>query len=124
MVIPDVFAIRRCSVESNIDPAEHASRDRCADLLGDLRKAAKRAAYLSMASACWHVLGEGVNRRPIAQSEEVHPDCGVLQLSGDSSVLARSALRRAFDRLPSHMWMALALGNSPAQSATDGQAQR
>jgi hypothetical protein len=79
-----------------------------ADLLGDLRKPAKRAAYLSMAGAVWYVLGEDARGRPIAQPEEVPPECGVMQVQGAALVVARSAPRRAVERLPFHVWMALA----------------
>ncbi len=123
MAIPDVFSIRRSSVEAYLEPVVHEIKVNRADLLGDLRKPAKRAAYLAMASACWYVLGEDAKGRPIAQPEEVPPECGVLQVSGDSLVVARNAPRRAVDRLPFHLWMALAQASSPAQSATDAQDQ-
>lgn len=108
MAMPDVFSIRRSSVEAYLEPVVHEIKVSRADLLGDLRKPAKRAAYLAMAGSVWYVLGEDTRGRPIARPEEVPPECGVLQLQGSSLVVARPAPRRAVERLPFHVWMALA----------------
>jgi len=108
MAMPDVFSIRRSSVEAYLEPVVHEIKVSRADLLGDLRKPAKRAAYLAMAGAVWYVLGEDARGRPIARPEEVPPECGVLQVQGSSLVVARPAPRRAVERLPFHVWMALA----------------
>jgi hypothetical protein len=108
MAMPDVFSIRRSSVEAYLEPVVHEIKVSRADLLGDLRKPAKRAAYLAMAGAVWYVLGEDAKGRPIAKPEEVPPECGVLQMERGSLVVARSAPRRAVERLPFHVWMALA----------------
>ena len=108
MAMPDVFSIRRSSVEAYLEPVVHEIKVSRSDLLGDLRKPAKRAAYLAMAGAVWYVLGEDAKGRPIAQADEVPAECGVLQLERGSLVVARSAPRRAMERLPFHVWMALA----------------
>lgn len=106
--MPDVFSIRRSSVEAYLEPVVHEIKVSRADLLCDLRKPAKRAAYLAMAGAVWYVLGEDAKGRPIAKPEEVPPECGLLQMESGSLVVARSAPRRAVERLPFHVWMALA----------------
>ncbi len=108
MAMPDVFSIRRSSVEAYLEPVVHEIKVSRADLLGDLRKPAKRAAYQAMAGAVWYVLGEDAKGRPIAKPEEVPPECGVLQVERGSLVVARNAPRRAVERLPFPVWMALA----------------
>jgi hypothetical protein len=108
VAMPDVFSIRRSSVEAYLEPLVHEIKVSRADLLGDLKKPAKRAAYLAVAGACWYVLGVDAKGRPIAQPHEVPPECGVLQLEGAVLVVAREAPRRAVEHLPFHVWMALA----------------
>jgi hypothetical protein len=108
MACPDVFSVRHTTVEAYLEPVVHEIKVSRADLLGDLRRPAKRAAYLGLASACWYVLGQDAKGRPIAQPEEVPPECGVLQLEGERLVVAREAPRRAMPQLPFHVWMALA----------------
>lgn len=122
MAMPDVFSIRRSSVEAYLEPVVHEIKVSRADLLGDLRKPAKRAAYLAMAGAVWYVLGEDAKGRPIAKPEEVPPECGVLQMEHGSLVVARSAPRRAVERLPFHVWMALAQAGPHMRPEGDEQA--
>ena len=108
MACPDVFSVRHTTVESYLEPVVHEIKVSRADLLGDLKKPAKRAAYLGLAGACWYVLGQDAKGRPIAAPEEVPPECGVMQLEGERLVVAREAPRRAVERLPFHVWMSLA----------------
>lgn len=108
MACPDVFSIRRSSVEAYLEPVVHEIKVNRADLLGDLKKPAKRAAYLEMASACWYVLGHDAKGRPIAQPEEIPPECGVMYARGETLSVAREAPRRGIERLPFHVWMTLA----------------
>lgn len=122
MAMPDVFSIRRSSVEAYLEPVVHEIKVSRADLLCDLRKPAKRAAYLAMAGAVWYVLGEDGKGRPIAKPEEVPPECGVLQMERGSLVVARSAQRRAVERLPFHVWMALAQAGPHIRPEGDEQA--
>ena len=121
MAMPDVFSIRRSSVEAYLEPVVHEIKVSRADLLGDLKKPAKRAAYLAMAGACWYVLGVDVKGRPIARPDEVPPECGVLQLTGTALVVARPAPRRAVERLPFHVWMSLAQAGPAARPEGDAQ---
>lgn len=108
MACPDVFSIRHSSVEAYLEPVVHEIKVSRADLLGDIKKPAKRAAYLGLASACWYVLGQDARGRPIGGPDDVPPECGVmLAVDGQLSV-AREAPRRAMERLPFHVWMALA----------------
>ncbi|MEZ5645194.1 MAG: hypothetical protein R3E99_08600 [Burkholderiaceae bacterium] len=119
MACPDVFSIRRSSVEAYLEPVVHEIKVSRADLLGDLKKPAKRAAYLDMASACWYVLGRSAKGRPIADADEIPAECGVMQVEADGSlVVCREAPRRAVERLPFHLWMSLAQA-SPATPPGD-----
>lgn len=108
MACPDVFSIRRSTVEAYLEPVVHEIKVSRADLLGDLKKPAKRAAYLDMASACWYVLGDDARGRPVGGPQDVPPECGVMLVDGGQLVVAREAPRRAVERLPLQVWMALA----------------
>ena len=102
MAMPDVFSIRHTTVEAYLEPIVHEVKVRRAYLLGDLRQAGKRAAYLQMSSECWYVIRAG-----IARPEEIPPECGVLVATETALDVARPAPRRAM-RLPFDAWMALA----------------
>lgn len=121
MACPDVFSVRHTTVEAWLEPVVHEIKVSRADLLGDLRRPAKRAAYLGLASACWYVLGQDAKGWPIAKPEEVPPECGVLQLEGERLVVAREAPRRAVPHLPFHVWMALARSGPAVRLEDDAQ---
>lgn len=108
MACPDVFSIRHSSVEAYLEPVVHEIKVHRSDLLGDLKKPAKRAAYLGMAGACWYVLGEDAKGRPIGAPDEIPAECGVMLVERGTLRVAREAPRRAMERLPFHVWMALA----------------
>ncbi|MEJ8810046.1 hypothetical protein WKW77_03155 [Variovorax ureilyticus] len=105
---PDVFSIRNTSVEAYAQPIVHEVKVNRADLLGDLRKPDKRAAYLDLGGECWYVLGSDARGRPIGEPDEIPSECGVMVAQGDRLVVARSAVHRALPRLPFAVWMALA----------------
>lgn len=123
MACPDVFSVRHTSVEAYLQPVVHEIKVSRADLLGDLKRPAKRAAYLAMAGACWYVLGQDARGRPIAAPDEVPHECGVLQLDGEQLVVAREAPRRAVAQLPFHVWMALARSGPAVRPEDDRQSQ-
>ncbi len=115
MAMPDVFSIRHTTVEAYLEPVVHEIKVSRADLLADLRRAAKGAAYLALASQCWYVLREG-----IAEPGEV-PECfGVMFAGASGLAVARAAPRRAM-RLPFGVWMALARASAEAAPEDDGQ---
>ncbi len=118
---PDVFSIRNTTVATYVDPVVHEVKVRRADLLGDLRNGAKRAAYLDMGE-CWYVLGCDARGRCIAAPDEVPPECGVLVLEHERLVLARAAPRRSRAGLPFGVWMALAKAAPAAGLDDDAQA--
>ena len=108
MARPDVFSIRNTSVEAYAHPIVHEVKVSRADLLGDLRKPDKRAAYLDLGGECWYVLGNDARGRCIATPEEIPAECGVLVLEGERLVVARAAVHRPIERIPFAVWLALA----------------
>jgi hypothetical protein len=118
---PDVFSIRNTSVETYVEPIVHEVKVRRADLLGDLKQAAKRASYLDLGE-CWYVLGNDARGRCIAQPEEIPAECGVMVLEGARLVVARPAQRRSRSGLPFGVWMALAKATPAPGPGEDAQA--
>ena len=116
VVMPDVFSIRHTTVEDHVEPIVHEVKVRRADLLGDLRHEAKRAAYLGLASQCWYVLKAG-----IGDAGDVPPECGVMLAHEHGLEVLRPAPRRPL-RLPLATWMALARADALAPPDDDGQA--
>jgi hypothetical protein len=115
VAMPDVFSIRHTSVEDYVEPVVHEIKVRRADLLSDLRKAAKREAYRALSSQCWYVLAEG-----IGGPDDVPADCGVMVASAATMAVARPAPRRAM-KLPFMTWMSLA--RATAEPALDEDSQ-
>ena len=115
IAIPDVYSIRHTSVEDYVVPIVHEVKVSRADLLGDLRREAKRRAYLSLAAECWYVVREG-----IARPEDIPPECGLLVATAAGLDVARPAPRRAM-RLPFGVWMSLARAAPCAGRLEDGQ---
>lgn len=122
MAKPDVFSIRNTSVHEYVDPIVHEIKVHRSDLLGDLRRPEKRAAYLDLGGECWYVLGCDARGRPIASAEEVPAECGVMLLENTHLVVARAAPRRKRQQLPFGVWMALAKATPVAGLADDEQA--
>lgn len=120
MACPDVFSVRRTSVEAYLEPVVHEIKVSRADLLSDLKNPAKRAAYLAMASACWYVIGCNAKRKPIAEPEEIPVECGVMLFDEGGLRVLREAPRRGVERLPFSTWMALAKA-SPVVPPETGQ---
>ena len=121
MACPDVFSIRNTTVEGYLEPVVHEIKVSRADLLGDLKKPSKRAAYLGMGGECWYVLGQTANGKPIAVPDEVPPECGVMLCEGDRLVVARPAPRRALEKLPFHVWMSLAKAGPAVRGGEEEQ---
>lgn len=100
--LPDVYSIRHSTVEDYLEPAIHEIKVSRADLLGELRRPAKSAAYRALCGQCWFVIRAG-----IAEPEEIPPEYGVL-IGHDSHLeLARPAPRRPH-KPDFATWMALA----------------
>lgn len=117
LAMPDLFSIRHTTVEDYLEPVVHEIKVSRADLLADLRRPAKGAAYLALAGECWYVLKQG-----IAEPEEVPPAFGVL-LAGERDLeVARPAPRRPM-RLAFPTWMALARATAEPAPDDDPQAR-
>jgi hypothetical protein len=114
VAMPDVFSVRHTTLEDATEPVVHEIKVSRADLLSDLRRPDKGAAYLALASQCWYVL-----KRGIADASEVPAAYGVMwsdvaggaegaeRTDGACLEVARPAPRRAL-KLPFVAWMALA----------------
>lgn len=102
LAMPDVFSIRHTTVEQHVEPIVHEIKVSRADLLSDLRRSDKAAAYLALSGQCWYVLREG-----IASADEIPPAYGVMVARGAGLDVERPAPQRAM-KLPFAVWMALA----------------
>ena len=122
MVRPDVFSIRNTSVQEYVDPVVHEIKVHRSDLLGDLRRPEKRAAYLDLGGECWYVLGCDAKGRPIGSADEVPAECGVMLVENQRLVVARAAPRQARQQLPFGVWLALAKATPVAGLRDDDQA--
>lgn len=121
IAMPDVFSIRNTTVEAYAEPVVHEIKVRRADLLGDLRQSAKRAAYLHVGGACWYVLGCDAKGRCIAEPEEIPLECGVMAVRQGRLAVLRPAPQRPMERLPFGVWMALAKATPVAGLDEDAQ---
>ncbi|MEW6705373.1 MAG: hypothetical protein AB1430_11020 [Pseudomonadota bacterium] len=115
IAMPDVFSVRHTTVEDYLEPVVHEIKVRRSDLLADLRREAKRQAYLEMSSQCWYVL-----KADIAQAQEIPEPLGVMLAHEDGSFeVARAAAKRVM-RMPFHLWMTLARA-TPEAADDDAQ---
>ena len=106
MARPDVFSVRRTSVAAYLQPMVHEVKVSRADLLSDLRHAAKRESYQWLSCETYYVFPAGV-----AKPEEVPPEFGVWVLNGSVESGALDLVRRARHapcKLPFAVWMAMA----------------
>ncbi len=121
MARPDVFSIRNTSVAAYVDPIVHEIKVRRSDLLGDLKRPDKRAAYLDLGGECWYVLGNDAKGRCIADPSEVPAECGVMVMDKGRFAVARSAPRHTRQQLPFGVWVALAKATPVAGLNEDEQ---
>lgn len=114
MARPDVFSVRRTSVEDYLQPMIHEVKVSRADLLSDLRHSAKRESYQWLSCETYFVLPAGV-----AEPQEIPEAFGVWLLNGSIDAgtleLARPA-RHVPCKLPFAVWMALAKATPVSQS--------
>ncbi len=102
IAMPDVFSVRHTTVEAYLEPVIHEIKVSRADLLGDVRRADKRAAYMALAGECWYVLKDG-----IGGETDVPETCGVMLATASGLDVLRPAPRRE-QGLSFATWMALA----------------
>jgi len=116
--MPDVFSIRHSTVEDYLEPAIHEIKVSRADLLGELRRPAKSAAYRALCGQCWFVLKAG-----IAEAQEIPPDYGLLFATANGALeLARPAPKRAH-KPDFATWLALARATPVPPPDDDPQSQ-
>jgi hypothetical protein len=108
MCQPDVFSIRNSSRQEYLEPIVHEIKVSRADLLGDIKRLDKRAAYLDVGGQCWYVLGCDRSGFPIAKANEIPLECGVMVLQNNQLEVLRMAPKRTVSQLPFVVWMALA----------------
>lgn len=113
--MPDVYSIRNTTLEERAHPVVHEIKVRRADLLSDLRRPDKGAAYLAIASECWYVLKEG-----IAHVEEVPAQFGVVMAGPDGLRVERAAPHRPMG-VSFNTWIALC--KAQPEAALDEAAQ-
>lgn len=120
MARPDVFSVRHTSVEAYLQPVVHEIKVSRADLLSDLRNAAKRESYQWLCGACYYVFPAG-----IAKPNEIPEAFGVWVVHGDLETGRIEQLRPARHTactLPFPVWMALAR-STPWRPPTLDEAQ-
>jgi len=103
---PDVFSIRNTSVEAYLQPMVHEIKVSRADLLSDLRHAAKRESYQWLSCETCYVFPAG-----LAEPHEIPEAFGIWTLTGsidDGSLELLRPARHTPCRLPFTVWMALA----------------
>lgn len=108
MSMPDVFSIRNSSVHAYLEPIVHEIKVSRADLLGDLKRPDKRAAYLDLGGQCWYVLSCDAKGRPIGMADEIPVECGVMLCVDGQLDVVRAAPKRPCRELPFGVWMTLA----------------
>ena len=114
---PDVFSVRNTTVEDYLQPAVHEIKVSRADLLSDLRHAAKRESYQWLCSECYYVFPAG-----IAEPDEIPEAFGVWILHGavdDGRLELLRPARHSHCKLPFSVWLALAK-STPERSDDDG----
>ncbi|MDN3921092.1 hypothetical protein [Roseateles violae] len=120
MARPDLFSVRNTTVEAYLQPMVHEIKASRADLLSDLRHAAKRQAYQWLCSECYYVFPAGV-----AEAEEIPEQFGVWVLHGELDAGRFELLRPARHSrcsLPFAVWLALAKA-TPWSSDEDASPQ-
>ena len=121
MARPDLFSVRNTSVEAYLQPMVHEIKFSRADLLSDLRHAAKRQAYEWLCESCYYVFPAH-----IAKPEESPLRFGIWVLHGSVNdghfELLRPA-RHATCKLPFAVWMALCKA-SPLRSDSEAAQTR
>ena len=116
MARPDLFSVRNTSVPAYLQPMVHEVKASRADLLSDLRHAAKRQAYEWLCESCYYVFPAH-----IAKPEEIPLRFGVWVLHGgvdDGHFELLRPARHASCKLPFAVWMALCKA-TPLRSEDD-----
>jgi len=116
-----VFSVRRTSNPAYLHPMVHEVKVSRADLLSDLRHAAKRNSYQWLASECHYVFPNG-----IAEPQELPLELGVWVVHGDIETGPLEMLRPARHTpctLPFDVWMAMAKASPERRPLERSQAE-
>ena len=98
----DVYSLRVTNVSAYACPAIHEVKARRADLLGDLARPDKRAAYQALSTEFYYVMPEG-----LATLDEIPTDCGVVYVGPAGIRPGRPSPRRHVEPGIAE-WMAIA----------------
>jgi hypothetical protein len=115
----DVYSLRPSTVAAYTCPAIHEVKARRADLLADLARPEKRAAYQALSSEFYYVFPEG-----LAALDEVPADCGVILVGPQGVRPGRPSPKRAVQPSLSD-WLSIARraaepsAQEPAQLSLD-----
>jgi hypothetical protein len=118
---PDLFSVRNTSVEDYLQPVVHEVKVSRADLLSDLRHAAKRDSYQWLCSECYYVFPAGV-----AEAAEIPEAFGIWVLHGaveDGRLELLRPARHKPCKLPFAVWLALAKATPLRLDDESAQAQ-
>jgi hypothetical protein len=103
---PDLFSVRHTSVENYLQPMVHEVKVSRADLLSDLRHAAKCESYRWLSCETWFVFPSGM-----ARADEIPEPFGIWTLHGsadDGELELLRPARHSPRELPFAVWMAMA----------------
>jgi hypothetical protein len=106
MARPDVFSVRRTTVEAYLQPVVHEIKVSRADLLSDLRDESKRMAYQWLSCETYYVMPMAV-----AQPSDIPAPFGVWWLHGgvdDGTLEMVRPAQHTPCKLPLAVWMAMA----------------
>ena len=118
---PDLFSVRRTSNPAYLHPVVHEVKVSRADLLSDLRHAAKRNSYQWLASECHYVFPHGM-----AEPQELPEELGVWVIHGDIETGPLEMLRPARHApctLPFDVWMSMAKASPVSRPLERSQAE-
>ena len=118
---PDLFSVRRTSNPAYLHPVVHEVKVSRADLLSDLRHAAKRHAYQWLASECHYVFPRGM-----AEPQELPEELGVWVIHGDIETGPLEMLRPARHApctIPFDVWMSMAKASPVSRPLERSQAE-
>ncbi|TDP84776.1 hypothetical protein EV672_103350 [Aquabacterium commune] len=121
MARPDLFSVRRTSNPAYLQSMVHEVKVSRADLLSDLRHAAKRASYQWLCSECHYVFPHG-----LAEPQELPEELGVWVIHGDIDTGQLEMLRPARHApctIPFYVWMTMANASPVRTPLVQAQAE-
>lgn len=111
----DVYSLRPSTVAAYTCPVIHEIKARRADLLADLARPEKRAAYQAISAEFYYVFPEG-----LAKLEEIPADCGVVLVAPSGIRPGRPSPKRAVQPGLGE-WLSIARRGADAATTTESQ---